>query len=310
MCFNSLSTAEQTRFERAADAIVAGDLDEVSTLLKENPELARARSVRDHRSTLLHYVGANGVEDFRQKSPTNIVAIASLLLDSGAEVDAESDAYGGGSTPLLLTATSVHPERAGVQIPLLELFLSRGAVIDRNGSAVVACLRNGRGAAAEYLASHGAKLDLEAAAGVGRLDLIENLIENAPAQQKIDGFAWACEFGRTAVVEFFLDHGIEVSTILPHNGQTGLHWAASTGELPVVQLLLARGASADARDKSFDATPLGWAVHAWVDGWAKAPKERYSAMIRLLRSAGACVEAEWLASPQVQGHPELVRLLT
>ena len=58
------------------------------------------------RRPLLHYVAANGVEDFRQKTPDNIVEIAELLLDAGAEVNAESNAYGGGCTALGLVATS------------------------------------------------------------------------------------------------------------------------------------------------------------------------------------------------------------
>jgi len=45
----------------------------------------------DHEST----VSANGVEDFRQKTPENIVAIARVLLEAGADVTAESDAYVG-----------------------------------------------------------------------------------------------------------------------------------------------------------------------------------------------------------------------
>src|SRR5262249_35286063 len=54
--------------EAAVDSIVNGDLARLEELLSENPELARARSTREHRSTLLHYVSANGVEDFRQKT--------------------------------------------------------------------------------------------------------------------------------------------------------------------------------------------------------------------------------------------------
>src|SRR5579872_733376 len=73
------STASQ--FERTADAIVAGELAAVEKLLNENPQLVHGRSEREHRSTLLHYVSANGVEDFRQKTPGNIVEIARLLLD-------------------------------------------------------------------------------------------------------------------------------------------------------------------------------------------------------------------------------------
>src|SRR5262247_588671 len=113
-------------FEAAVDAIVNGDLAGLEKLLSEHPELTRARSTREHRSTLLHYVSANGVEDFRQKTPKNIVEIANLLLDAGADVDAESDAYGG-CTTLGLVATSVHPEQAGVQIDLLRTLIDRGA---------------------------------------------------------------------------------------------------------------------------------------------------------------------------------------
>jgi hypothetical protein len=160
-----------SKFELAVDAIVNGDVTTLSKLLRDNPELVRARSTREHRSTLLHYISANGIEDFRQKTPKNIVEIANLLLEAGADVNAESDAYGGRSATLGLTATSCHPEEAGVQIPLMELLIDRGAIIEGpdGGSAVVGCLHNGRGEAAELLAKHGARLDLEGAAGVGRL---------------------------------------------------------------------------------------------------------------------------------------------
>src|ERR1700685_77903 len=112
-----------SNFEAAADAIVSGDLASLKRLLGENPELVRTRSTREHRSTLLHYVSANGIEDFRQKTPRNIVEITKLLLAAGADVNAACDAYGGDSVVLLLAATSVHPERAGVQEPLLQLLL-------------------------------------------------------------------------------------------------------------------------------------------------------------------------------------------
>jgi hypothetical protein len=162
------------QFEEAADAIVSGDIATLRRLLDERPELIRQRSSRDHRSTLLHYVSANGIEDFRQRTPANIIVIARLLLDAGADVNAESDAYGGYSMTLGLAATSVHPEVAGVQIELLELLLARGATIEGvPGEAVRGCLANGRPLAARFLAAHGAYLDFESAAGIGSLDRVK-----------------------------------------------------------------------------------------------------------------------------------------
>ena len=68
------------RFEEAADAVVEGDIATLEHLLDEDPSLIHARSTREHRCTLLHYVGANGFESFRQKSPPNAVEVAELLL--------------------------------------------------------------------------------------------------------------------------------------------------------------------------------------------------------------------------------------
>lgn len=291
------------KFEAAADAIVSGNRAAIEKLLAANPELARARSTREHRGTLLHYVSANGVEDFRQKTPKNILEIARLLLEAGADVNAESDAYGGRATTLGLTATSWHPENAGVQLPLLELLIAHGAIIDPpdGGSVVNACLRNGRGAAAEFLARRGARLDLEGAAGVGRLDLVKSFFEDdgslkppATQQQMQDAFAWACEFGRTSVVDFLLQRGMEVDAKLKHHGQTGLHWAAYGGHADTVKLLLEHGALVSAKDLTYGGTPLEWALYAWGNSTEReADRGRYYQVVALLVRAGAKLDPYW-----------------
>lgn len=79
---------------------------------------AHARSTREHRATLLHDVAANGAENYRQKTPANIVPIAETILKAGAEADAVADMYCGGATTLGLAATSIHPLKAGVQTAL------------------------------------------------------------------------------------------------------------------------------------------------------------------------------------------------
>jgi ankyrin repeat protein len=288
-----------SRFEKAVDAIVGGDAATLARLLREGPSLVRARSTREHRSTLLHYVSANGVEDFRQKTPKNIVDIARMLLDAGADVDAESMAYGGHSTTLGLAATSIHPAIAGVQNELMQLLLDRGATIDTRD--VVSCLRNGRGPAAEYLAERGARLDLEGAAGVGRIDVVQSFFNpddslkpTATPEQMADGFAWACGYGKTHVAEFLLQRGMDVAAKLKHHGQTGLHGAAGGGYVDTVKLLLARHAPLDARDDSFGGTAIGWALYGWSMSELRDPRADYYEVVALLVAAGVPVNPDTL----------------
>ena len=221
-----------SRFETGADAIADGDIATLKRLLSEDPELVRARSTREHDATLLHYVSANGVETFRQRTPANIVEITKLLLDAGADVEATADVYGGGYTTLGLAATSVHPERAGVQEALLQTLLDHGADVS-SAALVVACLANGQGKAAEFLAAQGARLNLTGAAGVGRLDVVKELIDDDMTQ----GLLYACAYGRNDVVEFLLAKGADLAA-RRGDGQTPLHMAVIGGHLETVKLLL------------------------------------------------------------------------
>lgn len=305
-----------SRFESAVDAIVGGDSERLKTLLRDSPDLVHLRSTREHRSTLLHYVSANGVEDFRQKTPQNIVELARMLLDAGADVNAESDAYGGRSTTLGLTATSYHPEAAGVQAALLDLLLRYGASIDGpdGASTVNACLHNGRGEAAGFLAQRGARLDLEGAAGVGRLDVVKTFFRDdnslappATGQQLIDGFIWACEFGRNSVVEFLLEKGAAVDT-KDKRGATGLHWAAYDGNADTVALLLERGAPPDVRDEAYEGTPLGWALYGWTNSARAARSGNYYGAVALLVRAGASLDPQWLETGDQEREGTLRKL--
>jgi len=289
-----------------ADAIVTGDLPALQKLLSEDAALVRARSGRDHRSTLLHYVSANGVEDFRQKTPPNIVEITRTLLDSGADINAESDAYGGRSTTVDLTATSYHPQAAGVQIPLLALLLDRGARVD--GNSVVACLQNGRGAAAEFLAAHCTSLDLEGAAGIGRVDIVDALFDSSTETQRTNGLAWACEFGRPAVVETLLRRGVPVAAALPHHGQTGLHWAAFGGHAPVVGILLRHGAPVNSLDASFGGTPLQWALYGWGSAATPSGTGDYYDAVAALAKAGAKLDTVWFEGDDDERRRAIAKL--
>jgi len=105
-------------FERCVEAVLAGDVDAVTTLVRAHPDLVTTRSRWGHHATLLHYVAANGVEIHRQRVPANAADMVRLLLDHGADPAAEADMYGGGRTTLALLLTSSHPARAGgVSVP-------------------------------------------------------------------------------------------------------------------------------------------------------------------------------------------------
>lgn len=283
------------RFEAAADAIVAGKLTTLKRLLRNGPRLVRARSMREHGATLLHYVSANGVEDWRQKTPQNIVAIAEVLLKAGAEVDAEAAMYGGGATTLGLVASSIHPYRAGVQNQLLELLLEHGADIDHRTSAgnrqssVQGALANGRWEAAEYLAARGARLNLEAAAGLGRLDVVKRFFNDdatrkAKTSRKQVQYALlnACSWGRNNVVEFLLENGGDLNDG-GGDGQTPLHCAVITGQLETVKLLLRFNPPLEATN-IYGGTVLGQTL--WSAAHGGDPK-LFSAIIKTLIAAGA-----------------------
>ena len=160
-----------SKFESAVDAVVTGQIVKLKRMLRADPGLVRRRSTRLHHATLLNYVGANGVEDYRQKTPKNVVEVAEILLKAGADIRAIADLYGGSDT-LGLAATSIFPCRAGVQNALIDILIKYGADLNEAG-LVNGCLRNGRGQAAEHLAKRGVRLDLEGAAGTGQLDVVK-----------------------------------------------------------------------------------------------------------------------------------------
>ncbi len=298
-------------FEEAADAIVAGDRATLERLLRESPGLVHACSSRQHRATLLHYISANGVEDYRQETPSNIVEIARILLDAGAEVDAEADVYGGGATTFGLTMTSAHPRLAGVQNDLADLLLERGARIDPG--SVQSCLMNGCPEAGEYLARRGVAVSLDEAAGIGRLDLVERQFDERrsladPAwRQEVGGaLMMAVWYEHRDIVACFLDRGFDPGWKVRDDGEnrTALHLAAYEGRVEIVELLLHRQAPVNVIDDVYGTTPLVWALHAWlVEG--RKDQERYRSVVRMLAEAGAEVKAEWIDDDRVRVDPEL-----
>jgi ankyrin repeat protein len=281
-------------FESAAESVINGDVAALEAALRRDAGLTRARSSRVccfdppvHRATLLHYVAANGVEGYRQKTPPNAVEIGRALLEAGAEPDALADMYGAECTPMSMLVSSSHPAKAGLQVPLLELLLDFGADIEGRGSRkwggpLHTALAFGMSDAANALARRGARIDLPEAAGLGRIGDAIRLVPNANAEARHRALALAAQHGHEEIVRILLDAGEDPNRYNPegnHPHSTPLHQAVLGGYEAVVRLLVERGARLDTRDTIWQGTPLGWALY----GGGKAQSE----MAECLRSLGA-----------------------
>jgi ankyrin repeat protein len=251
------------------EAVVAGDTAALAAMLREHPQLARARSTRRHHATLLHYVAANGVEHGRQKTPANAVEVAKLLLDAGAQVDAVADMYDHQCTTMSMLVSSCHPANAGLQAALAETLLDYGAAFAGPGtnwqSALMTALAFGYLDTAKALAARGAPVDnIAAAAGLGRLEDATRLLLSADNQSRHIALALAAQHGHAEVVRLLLEVGEDPNRFNPegfHSHATPLHHAALYGHIDVVRLLVERGARLDIQDTVYRGTPLGWALH-------------------------------------------------
>jgi len=143
----------EAKFHPAIAAINSGDLEKFKALVAADPSLATSRSSKSH-PTLLQCVALDG------KDKPNNVAMAEVLIDAGAELNEP-----------LVAAASIN-NRA-----VAELLLDRGAAIDGTGgwSPLEEALYWNSQDVIALLLDHGAKVqNLRIAAGLGRIDLIEN----------------------------------------------------------------------------------------------------------------------------------------
>lgn len=305
------ASTETSDFEKAADAVVNGDLETLQALVHHDPGLVVARSEREHHATLLHYVAANGVEDFRQKTPKNAVEIARFLLESGSIADAAADTYGKNhwQTTMNLLVSSAHPHEAGLQSALVDVLADFGAAVngvENDESPILTALEFGYIRAAETLARRGARIDtILVAAALGRLDLVKQFVIDArtlapnvpllaPAWRNVPdeaeahiklALAYACKFARSDVALFLLDRGADPAAADGFN-MTALHWAAANGCIDVIKRLLAEGAPLEV-ENTWGGTVLNstahFALYMPVDG------VDYALVFSLLIDAGADV---------------------
>ena len=226
-----------------------------------------------------------------------------------------TDVYQGKCTALGLVATSSPPSAAGVQREVIDVLLKHGARMDLRGSVghdgllVQGCLANGQPEAAEILANRGAPLDLESAAGLGRVDDVKRLMARASRKEVIAAFSLACAYGRAPVIDYFVAHsGVDVDTELKSHGDghTGLHVAAFHGQLEAVRVLLKHGATIHAIDKTWNTPPLTWALTGWK---RSGHRGQYHEVVAQLVAIGARVTPDVIEWDRVQLDPDMLAAL-
>ena len=289
------------RFALAVAALDAGDIERLRALLGAHPDLIQARTNLEPPyhyftgATLLHHVARNPGRDL--PVPGNMVEMARLLLERGADANAETLGPNGGPT-MGLVVTSKQASDAGISGPLIDLLLEYGArlelgkvdavVPDWRGQAILDLpLANHAPRAAEKLIALGARADVCAAAALGRMDLLRAAFDehgrlrsrprrNGRVLTERDAIGLALLFAyvnrRPEAVEFLLEKDGNWDMTGVNNG-AALHRAAWEGDLAMVERLVARGADMSNRDNPFHSTPLSWAQHNKQDAvfaWMRA----------------------------------------
>ncbi|HEY3052405.1 MAG TPA: ankyrin repeat domain-containing protein [Thermoanaerobaculia bacterium] len=123
---------------------------------------------------------------------------------------------------------------------------------------------------AELFARYGAKVTqpvlsdterfVQAAMRLDR-DEVGRLMEAHPEfKQSPEVMFEAARRDRPDVIELLIDAGMSVDVADPRNTRA-LHHAAGANALRAAQFLIDHGAAIDARETSYDSTPIGWAAH-------------------------------------------------
>ncbi|MDN5205518.1 ankyrin repeat domain-containing protein [Fulvivirgaceae bacterium BMA10] len=297
-----MTSQQHPQFEEALKAIDSGNASQLKALLKDHPELVKAQSMTDdepysgyfYRATLLHHVAGNPV---RGPLPDNIVEIAQILLDAGADIEApcgggptQPNTHGG--TTLGLLASGRTAENQGLAESLMEVLLKAGAKMDSNGTGGIMWIslyhtveNKGQRDVARMLYDRGHGVDLCFAAGLGLLDQVKSyFLEDGSLKQGADhyykhhrrtnkeatteeiledAFLFACINGELEVAEYLLAKNININAKRPWGPEliTPLHGAAWAGWKHIAQFLIANGADPYCRDKNHNATPVSWAQY-------------------------------------------------
>ncbi len=246
-------------FRAAVTAIQTGNLPALKQLLADHPNLVHDSAIEPAcyakhggyfaNPRLLWFVANN--PNLIETMPANSVEITKAIVDAGAERrDIEYT--------IELVATSRPAREQGLQRPLIKL-LATGRRIATNGLGILG--HRERDAMAALLES-GTPLTAAIAAGMGRIEDLKRLLPIATPQERHEAFSLAVINDELECARLCLDAGAEVNRLLAcHTHSTAAHQAVANNNVPMLKLLVERGADLTIRDTLWNGTPLGWAQH-------------------------------------------------
>jgi uncharacterized protein len=255
------------RFHPAEEALAAGDVERLASLLVADPALATAKSQRSHPTILQCLVLTMPPVDTLER-------LIDLLASHGGEL-----------TDPLIAACGCNNVRAVTRL------LDLGARIEGNGrwSPLEEALYFQNEKCVSLLLERGAAVKgLRTAAALGRLDLMALCFDQTGALTPLAGditwpfsqplpeavrrdrtqvltnaLVYAAAWGQMEAAAQLIDHGAQVNLIpagFDYSG-TALHYAAFEGRREMVDRLLEVGADPSIRDSKIGKLPEEWAEH-------------------------------------------------
>lgn len=213
---------EALNYAAANEAIRNGQPRELARLLTAHPELASIRVIRAR--TLF-----NQLADWPGRWPRRLES-AALLINAGADINARTG-------PGDFEETTLQEAVSCYDAALTDLIIEAGASPDGlndDRRPLAEALFYEAGDAASVLVKHGAKIDLEFAAGLGRMDLLPAFfaadgsllpaagthhppVNKPEAPEKDAGselpeqaLAYACMNGQTEAAAYLIGHGANI----------------------------------------------------------------------------------------------------
>lgn len=262
---------EYILFRSAVDALDSGDTANLKTLLSQHAFLTQYRCRRGEwyetgyfaGATLLHHVAGNPI---RRPLPANIVDVARIVLDAGADPNALcGDPPKNTTIGLIITGRQV--SEAGVSTALIDLLTAAGASPAdlANPDVLTLPLWNGGLATARSLAARGARVALRHAAGLGDAALVRQRLTEEGSREAVEqALLYAAVQGHVDIARLLLAAGATGDTLTGTDGITprsALHEAANRGHRRFVELLLSSGADRTVVEPRWEGTPAGWAHH-------------------------------------------------